>query len=157
MTLITESVEVDTKPEEERKTVGAHAVELMKKVDEKINPIDMQREMLKGYFDELVKCAKRHEDIFGKTEPYYICVQTRAERLMVNVKRNMFYARKTRPRPEYDLALYYYDPKTEQLSFVWCIPDRETVDMLIENELVLPKDQRQLLDFCKAFKANTLV
>ena len=140
----------------ERKTVGAAALEA-KKDPYPQDVIETQRAMQKGYVDELAKCAKNGEQLFGKTKPFYLCVQTRRERLLDNVMRNQFYPRQTRPSPAYDLALYHYDPKDELIRFVWCIPDNQTVDYLIAHEHEIPLDERQLVDFCKAFKAGTLI
>lgn len=134
-------------------TVGQASADLLLKSNEKQDVIETQQEMLKGYFDQLVDCAKRYDWL----DPFYICVQTRRERTMVNVVRNQFYARRTRPIPQYDLALYWYDPKTEDLKFVWCIPSKDTVEYMVHHELEIPPDQHVLLGFCKSFLANTLI
>lgn len=141
---------------EERKTVGEIALDLQQDHYQQ-DVIETQREMQKDYLDELFKCAKRHEEIFGTEKPYYVCVQVKRERLLQNVIRSYFYARRTRPIPDYDLSLYYYDPATEDISFVWCIPDRETVEYILENQHLLSYDHEQLVGFCKSFKANTLI
>lgn len=138
------------------KTVGELSLELLKNPEEQ-SVVETQQEMLKNYVDELSDCAKRHESIFGTEKPYYLCVQSRRERLLTNVIRNQFYARRTRPIPQYDLALYYYEPKDEKITFIWSIPDRESVEYIIENASQLPPEQYQLLTFCKQFKANTLI
>ena len=141
---------------EERKTVGALSQELLKNPQEQ-SVIETQRKMQEDYLDELMQCAKRHEDIFGTEKPYYICVQTKRERLLSNVIRSIFYARQTRPIPDYDLALYYYEPKDEKITFIWAIPDRESVEYIIENALYLPSDHADLIKFCHQFKENTLI
>lgn len=141
----------------QKKTVGQAVAEILKKPQDNQPIVDTQREMQKGYFNELIKAAKSGEDKYGKVKPFYICVQTRRERLLQYVIRNQFYTRQTRPSPQYDLALFHYDPQSEKLSFVWCIPDKETVDYLIENETELPKEEIQLLSFCKGFKDGTLI
>jgi hypothetical protein len=138
-------------------TVGQAACDLLKSPDTKQSVIDTQREMQKGYIDELVKCAKDAESRFGTSRCFYVCVQTRRERLLINVIRNQFYARFSRPFPAYDLALYHYDPKDEKLSFVWCIPDRETVEMMSQPGYVCPADQRQLYSFVQSFKKGSLI
>jgi hypothetical protein len=142
---------------EKSTTVGQQAVGLLMKGDQKQGVIDTQREMQKGYLDNVIEAAKRGEELFGKESPFYVCVQTRRERLLSNVIRNQFYPRQTRPIPQYDLSLFWYDPKSEDLKFVWCIPDKETVEFLIQNENILPDDQHQLVQFCKSFKDNTLI
>lgn len=141
---------------EVKETVGQASLRLMEKGDEKINVIEAQQEMQKKYIDNLIQAAKDGENKYGKTKPFYICVQNRRERTMSNVIRSQFYTRQTRPSPTYDLTLYWYNPKDENLRFVWCIPDKEAVDNLIENELTLPEDHKQLIGFCKAFIRGTL-
>lgn len=156
--------------EKRAETVGEAALRLAQNPDDHQTAIDTQREMQKGYFDELVKCAKRGEELHGKLSPFYVCVQTRRERLLQNVIRSQFYTRVTRPIPQYDMALYHYDPTSEALSFVWCVPDKETVDYFAGHwytdhqgspvwvDRAVPyEEERQLASFCVAFRANTLV
>lgn len=136
-------------------TVGALAMDLLSKGDQNQSVIDTSREMTKGYIQELVKCALEGAKLYDK--PFYVCVQTRRERLLVNVIRNQFYHRQTRPRPIFDLALYHYDPKDENLNFVWCIPDKQTVSRLIEPTFIPEASDKQLWQFCMAFVAGTLI
>lgn len=141
---------------QEKQTVGAAAVELASKGDQKQSVIDTQREMQKNYIDELIKTAKAGKALYGM-RAFYICVQTRRERLLHNVIRSQFYPRQTRPFPTYDLSLYYYDPKDESLSFVWTIPDRETVEAMDSPDYVPHKEETQLYGFVKAFTKGTLI
>jgi len=140
-----------------KETVGKIALDLIKQGDQKQGVIDTQREMLKKYVDNLIVAAREGEKAFGQEKAFYICVQTRRERLLTNVLRNQFYARRTRPAPAYDLALYWYDPKDEQLRFVWNVPDKETVEAMTSYPENVPDDQQQLLSFCQGFIRNTLI
>jgi hypothetical protein len=76
---------------------------------------------------------------------------------MVNVIRNQFYHRLTRPAPTYDLALYHYDPKAEDLRFIWCIPDKETFKELSAPDYRPSPAEEQLCFFCRSLLAGTLV
>jgi hypothetical protein len=134
-------------------TVGAAAYEILRKGESSQGVVDTQREMQKGYLDELIKCAKRHE----WREPFYLCVITKKERIMQNVIRNYFFARQTRPAPDYNMALYKYDPIDECISFEWVLPDPESVDMILENAAQLPKEQNDLIDFCVKFRLGVLI
>lgn len=138
-------------------TVGKAAVDILSKHQEPQSVIETQQEMLKGYFDQLIIAAKSGEDKYGRDKPFYVCVQTRRERLLPNVIRNQFYTRQTRPTPQYDLALYHYDPMVEKLSFVWCIPDKETVLGMLSPSFECPPDQSQLLGFVHSFAQGTLI
>ncbi len=142
---------------EQKKTVGAAALELMVKGDDRQGVIDTQREMTKGYVDQLIICAQSGEIAYGRTNNFYVCVQTRRERLLQNVIRNQFYHRLTRPGPAYDLALYYYNPKDEDLRFIWCIPDKQTVEAMSEPGYMPPIEQQQLYGFVRGFLDGTLV
>lgn len=132
-------------------TVGAESIRLLSNPDTNQSVIDTQREMQKDYVDELIKCAKR----YTWTDPFYVCVQTRRERLLTNVIRCQFYGRMTRPTPQYDLACYYYDPKSEQLRFEWVVPDKETVDAVVSDCSDLEIDP-QLRRFCLEFHYRLL-
>jgi hypothetical protein len=136
-------------------TVGQCAVDLLAKGDQKQSVIDTTKEMQRGYVDELIKCAKRYD----WPEPFFICVQTRRERLLTNVIRCQFYARLSRPTPQYDLALYSYDPKKEQLRFEWVVPDKQTVEDVVtahNSAINLPLDP-DLKRFCVEFHKKTLM
>ena len=140
-----------------RKTVGACALDLKAKGDQHQSVVDTQREMTKGYVDELIKCAQAGARSYESGKAFYVCVQTRRERLLENVIRNQFYHRRTRPAPAYDLALYHYEPKEEQLRFVWCIPDKETVAYMCEPGFIPEREQVQLYYFVKSFLGCTLI
>ncbi len=140
-------------------TVGQAASDLLAKGDQKQPVIDTQREMCKRYADSLIECAMGGKERYGASQPFYVCVQTKRERLLPNVIRSFFYSRISRPSPAYDLALYWFDPHEERLEFVWCIPDKETVENLV---LDYPKgfyssDHLQLYEFCKGFVEGTLI
>ena len=140
-------------------TVGSKALQLLKCADPAQSVIETQRAMQSKYVDSLVEAAKKAEAFYGTSKPFYICVQTRRERLLTNVIRNQFYTRQTRPLPQYDLSLYWYNPKEERIEFVWCIPDKESVSQIVKDGQsgLLPPDQRELFNFCKAFKDGTLI
>lgn len=139
--------------ESEETTVGAEAVKLLSNPDEKQLVKDTSNEMIKDYMDNLESCVRRYKDW---TDPFYVVVLNRRERLLVNVIRNMFFARKTLPTPEYDQTVYYYDPKTDELRYLWTVPDKETVmDMVLcPNEV--RSSHFQLLEFCQLFVQGKL-
>lgn len=143
--------------EEKHQTVGAAAVELANKGDECQSVEDTQREMQKNYVEELIKAAQTGEKLYGKIKPFYVCVQTRRERLLHNVIRSQFYPRQTRPFPTYDLSLYYYNPRDESLAFVWAIPDKQTVEMMDDPTYIPKREEVQLYGFVKAFKKGCLI
>lgn len=134
-------------------TVGEAAMRLMDKGDEKQAVLDTAQEMNKGYIDSLINAAKRGESLYGRSAPFYVCVISKKERLLPNVVRRYFYPRQSRPIPDYDLALYHYDPRDEKLSFVWVLPDKEKFwSYFIADKSgyipMVPEDERDLYRFC---------
>lgn len=139
------------------KTVGEAAIELQQQPQYPQSVLETQKEMLKGYIDQLILAAQRGQQELGKSKPFYLCVQSRRERLLRNVVRNQFYYRQTRPIPQYDLALYYYNPTEENITFIWCIPDKETVTDIALQNFQGPPEQQELIHFVKSFLHGTLV
>ena len=136
-------------------TVGAAALRLLKDPSPQ-GVIETQQAMQKKYVDSVIEAVETGKRLYPDADFFYVCVHTRRERLLSNVIRNIFHPRRTRPIPQYDLALYYYDAKAEKISFVWCIPDKETVYDLVNN--ISPnKQDEQLTYFCKLFLENKLI
>lgn len=136
------------------KSVGKAAYELLNKPAEKINVIDMQREMQKTVLHEIDDIIQKHGDYAPK---YYILYMLQRDRMMPNVIRQRFIVRKTRPSPDYDCSLFSYDNKTSELAFHWSIPDEQTCEYFLHNKEELSKDQRPLLSYVEKFAANTLI
>lgn len=137
-----------------KKTVGKIATELKEKQPETLNPIELQREMQKEYIKELTDCAlsfraNNHGDFF-------IVVLTKNEKLLDNVFRNYFFARKTCPTPDYDQSVWKYDAANEQIHFIWVIPSREASFHLKENALQVVPEEQVLLQFVLQFADGTL-
>ena len=138
----------------ERKTVGAHSAELLSSPDLRQGVIDTQREMQKGYYDMVKDCVARYPDW---KDPFYVVVRNKREIHMPNVIRQQIWARQTRPMPDYDLTLWKYTPATGDLEWEWVIPDQFTCSFLVDNESVLPDEQKSLISMVKKFKAGLLV
>lgn len=148
---------METKENDSPETVGAASQRLAQLYDGHQPVVDTQKEMTKGYVNSLIDCARRGEEALGKENPFYVCVQLRKERTMSNVIRSQFYYRATRPSPSYDLSLYWYNPKEENLRFVWCIPDIETTQIMAHPAFVPEKDEEELSYFCRCFLKGTLI
>ena len=136
-------------------TVGEVAAKLLEKAESNDQTvIDQTREQLSEYYDELIKCVNEHKNkIVGN---FYVVVITKKERLITNVLRNYFFARVSCPTPDYDQAVYHYDAKKEELSFMWVIPDRETCLLLRANTSQIPQEELQLLGFVQDFASGKL-
>lgn len=137
----------------ERKTVGELSQELLLRPDTKQGVIDTQREMNKQIIPEIEKCIKNHK---SWDDPYYIVILTKRERLLVNVIRQYFVARRSLPTPDLDQTVFKYTPKTGDLEYLWTVPDSTTVNMLVWSGMEIPEEQRDLYEFAYLFEHGQL-
>ncbi len=151
-----------TSSNETKKTVGEYSYELQQKEDEKINPIDLQREIHRGNSDEdsfenqvrlAVERGENDEKINGD---FFIVVLFKKERLLQNVVRQLFFYRQSCPTPEFDQVVYHYYRHARKLEYLWVVPDKDTCrDLpLLKNQL--PLEQRELLNYIDDFKTGKL-
>ena len=137
------------------KTVGQQAKALVEKpnLDTKQSLMDTSKEMQKNYIPEIEKCIKNHK---MWTDPFYVVVINKRERLMMNAIRQYFLARQTLPTPDYDQTVFKYSPSSGSLEFLWTLPDKHTIDFLLATQDEMPKEEQQLQQFCLLFKMGTL-
>lgn len=155
-----------------KKTVGQTSLELSQKTPDTLDPIELQREMQKDYLDNLiwaVKHAKKqvdctgmkgHEDCANKeawTGDFYVEVITKKEKLMQNVLRNYFSARRSCPTPDYNQSVYKFNSSTDDIEYLWTVPDDQTCEMFVQNALKIVPEERQLLGFILDFKNGSLL
>ena len=110
--------------EEPRKTAGAEAVKLLQEADGKQSVVETEKEANKGYLEQIWECVQS-EPAKDWDKPFYVVVVTKKEKLLQNIIRRYFLARKTMPMPDYDQSVFLYYPKTEQLRYLWTLPDPE--------------------------------
>jgi len=137
------------------KTVGQHSTELYKKEPKAYDPIDVQREVHKGYEESVYDALDR-----GKKEyrgNLYVIVLLQREGYMQNVLRQRFFPRQSCPTPNYDQTVYRYNAKDDNLEFLWTIPAKETCELLYLNMLCLNPSERELLLFVLSFYDGSLL
>jgi len=127
-----------------RKKVGQEAYERLLSPDTKQSVVDTQREADKEYFTEIQKTVDAHK---SWDDPYFIVVIHKKERLLENVVRRYFLARRSLPQPEFDQTVWRYDPKTSDLTFLWVIPDRDTCMWMASSPDDIHPEQRHLLGY----------
>jgi len=141
---------------EKRDTVGKISSELLKKSHEDTHtPTEQMSEQLKDFEKNIDICIERSKKDF--VDDFYIVVTTKKERLMQNVIRNYFYGRQSCPTPEWDQTVYKYNRKGGCLEFLWVIPAKDICELLIENALDLPAEQKELLEFVIDYRDGTLL
>ena len=147
-------------PTSPKKTVGQYAYELQQKKDEKINPIDLQREVHKGnssddsYENQVRMAVDRGRAEFGGN--FYVVVLFKKERLLQNVIRQYFFPRRSCPTPEYDQVLYRYHCFDDKLEFIWVIPDKGTVEALPLISKDLTPEQKEFYQYILDFRTGKL-
>ena len=122
-------------------TVGKKAFELLSKPLEAISPIDIQKEAEKKLLKELEDIIAKHKNYADK---YYIQMIFRKHRTIPNAMHVQTFVRKSEPVPYYDMSLWSYDNKKEELLYHWTIPDEETCQYLLVNEHELKGDEKAL-------------
>jgi len=138
-----------------RKTVGEVSQEILSTDKQQPTATEQMEECLSEYEENIITCAETHKKIFDGD--FFIVVLTKKERLMQNVLRNFFFARKTCPTPDWDQAVYRYDSKNGDIELVWILPSKETCGYLVDNALELAPEQRDLLQFVLDDKDGTLL
>ena len=87
-------------------------------------------EMGKEYMKSLQKTVELHR---GMTEDYYITEIMRPDPNLVGVINLKHVARKTRPLPEWGLALYKVHVKSGELTYEWGLPHWSEAYVMLQN------------------------
>lgn len=138
-----------------KKTVGAYAQELLQKTPESQDPIELEHAMQEEYMKELHKCIDDSYSFYENI--FYVTVITKAEKLMPNVFRNYFFARRTCPTPEYDQSVYRYNKELGRIEYLWTVPAKDVCYHLKENASHVVQSERMLLEFVLKFLDGTLL
>lgn len=139
-----------------KKTVGQVALEEMQKTpDPDASIIDYQREAQKEYIQNLEECVKKHVKLIDGD--FFVVVDTKREKILENVLRNYFYARKTCPTPNYDQSVFKYHVDSGDLEYIWTVPSKDTCLHLLDNALNLDLEEKELLTMVQAFADGTLM
>lgn len=138
-----------------RKTAGQVSQELaVKSVDNSHSAHDQMRENLIEYDKMICQCIETGKKEFAGD--FYVVVITKKERLMQNVLRNYFLTRESCPTPQYDEAVYKFHKKDDRIEFLWVVPAKDVCEYIIENALLIPEEERDLLNFVLQFTNGDL-
>jgi hypothetical protein len=116
---------------------------------------EQMREQLDLYESNMLLAIDRGKKLYPKN--FFIVVETKKEPKMKNVIRNYFIPRQSCPTPQYDEAVYQYDYLSGNLVFLWVLPSKQTYNMMKNNALELPTEERQLLQFVLEDADGTLL
>lgn len=143
-----------------KETAGEIALKLQSKND-KINPIDLQREFHKGktssdsHEEQIKQAIERGKKEFKND--FFIIQLLKKERILQNIVRVYTFPRKSCPTPDYDQSVYRYLRKEDIVEFIWCIPDKQACNLLILNKDIITPEQHWLLSFVEEFNSGKLL
>lgn len=141
----------DKKP---RETVGKIATDLMAQPQGAVSPIDLEREMQQDYMKELLDCVDAHYHLFPGD--FFIQVITKNEKLLPNVFRNYFAARRSCPTPDYDQTVFKYNREVGSVEYIWTIPSKDACLHLLRHAHEVVQEERHLLSFVSMFERGDL-
>jgi polyphosphate kinase len=155
-----------------RPTLGSIVYDIAQKKDEKLSVIEVQRELQRDCHNELINCvlhAQKKIDCFDSCDKdyckdretfsgsFYIEMIPIAIPLMLDrAYRFKYIPKKACPTPNYDQNLFYYNHKSEQVEFIWAVPDKGACYHLLENAHLVVPEEKQLLDNVIAYANGTL-
>lgn len=143
---------------EKRQNLGAIVSELSQKKSDSLDPIEIQRATEQEYLNELIwcvrhaqkqvpcdpekKCTAQCAQREGLVGNFFVEALTKKERLLANTLRNFFSARQSCPTPHFDQTVYRYNSITDDIEFLWVVPDQETCEIFRENvQQIVPAEQ----------------
>lgn len=140
--------------EQKRETVGKVYLDLVDKIPDTRDPIELEREMHKSFPEEIYARIEQDKRLY--TSDFYVVVLRKQERLMSLVFRNYIFTRWTCPTPQYDQTAYKYHKKADRIEFLWVVPDLETCIMFKNDPLNVIPAERELLGYVTDFFNGTL-
>lgn len=148
------------KEKEKTETVGAASLRMQEKGQQLIVPKELQEEIHQGktsddsFESQIYQCIERGRKTI--TGPFYVVVLFKKERHLYNTIRQYFFPRKSCPTPEYDQVVYSFNPSTEELKFLWVIPDKEACGQLPLVAQNMSSEDREIVKYVTAFRSGEL-
>jgi len=139
-----------------RANLGEIATDLSQKAPETLSPIEQMWVNLKKYEENVLLALQRGKKDFPYQD-FYVHVEVKKEPLLKNVIRHYFFSRLTCPTPFFDQIVYKYMVKDDRLEFLWVMPAKDIAENLRDNALLVPKEEKELLDFVLDYYDGTLL
>ena len=117
---------------------------------------ELQEEFNKDYMHELIKSALIGKKRYPNRDRLFLVVLMKRERLINKVLRNYFAARVTCPTPAYDQMVYKFNTRTEEISFLWVIPDKNACARIYSQKYAYNKPYSKLMPYVVDFMEGKL-
>jgi len=141
-------------------TVGKAARDLMMK-DPTIlkDPIGEVRDIRDAVLEDYIKKLESTIEEGCKAWPgdFFVVVASKVERTMHNVIRNLIFHRRTCPTPNYDQIVYKYICKTDEIEFIWAVPDKASCEYIKKYPFEVPDNYKDLMKTVFDFYDDTLL
>lgn len=123
-----------------KKTVGKAVHDIITKEQAPITVGEVLDEYQHEYLEEILTCIRDNRSKYES--PFYIIVLTKKEPWALNVMRNWFIARQTRPSarwmrsefPNFMQTVYAWDDRSEQLRLLWSLPTWQDALVVLKNK-----------------------
>ena len=117
---------------EARQTLGQQVIDVLTKyAGQKTQTVrETTNEMGKEYMASLEKVIELQK---GYNEDYYIMEILRPDHLLHGVMKLKHIARKTRPYPEWGVALYKVRPTSGTITYEWGLPNEAEAFIMVQN------------------------
>ena len=132
---------------EEHRTLGQQVIDVQTKyAGQKTQTVrETTNEMGKEYMASLWKCIELQKN---ETEDYYVMEILRPDSLLEGVIKLKHIARRSRPNPEWGIALYKVRPSSGTVTYEWGLPNEMEAFVMVQNpEGWDPKLMSDIRDF----------
>lgn len=126
--------------EKKSKNVGKAVYDILSKPQEEMQVEEVLEEYKHEYLEEILTCIRDNKNKY--ISPFYIIVLTKKEPWAVNVMRNWFIARQTKPSskwmrdqfPNFMQTVYSWDDRSEELKILWSLPTWQDSLVVLKNK-----------------------
>lgn len=120
--------------------VGQAVYDILKKDQNPTSVEEILDEYQHKYTQEIEDTIQNNIDKYDP--PFYIVVLTKKEPWALNIMRNWFIARQTRPTvkylrgeyPNYMNTVYSVDKRSSELKILWSLPIKQDADVILRNK-----------------------
>lgn len=117
--------------EKRTETAGKLAKKAFEKHKGEFDYRDIRKEAEKDYLKKLINTAAEGLKVYN--HDFFVVTEAKVEPLIKNVIRNMIFHRATCPTPHYGQTVYMVRYDTEDLVFLWDVPDKAFAKDLYHN------------------------
>ena len=138
-----------------KETLGKHVYNNWHKHDE-VSSSELASCMLPDIEKILWQAVDRGRKRFAPKD-FFIELAFKVERSVKKTVHNYAIERLSAPTPHYDCSAFKYHYSSDELEFLWVVPDFEACRYVMNNLLNIPEEQKELRDMVVDFYDGTLL